>query len=147
LTELDWNGVTLGEIIGSELEPYLTRCEIEGADIVLDRQHAQNFSLILHELSTNALKYGALSNSEGRVHISWGTYGDGWDGQLTFHWRERGGPPVVAPKRQGFGSRLLRATFANARFNFETNGFSCEIEVPLREVGRPRGRPSLNPAR
>jgi PAS domain S-box-containing protein len=145
LTELDWSGLTLGEIIKSGLEPYLERCEIEGIDIVLGRQYAQNFSLILHELGTNAVKYGALSNLEGRVHITWGTKGDGRDSQLVFHWREQGGPPVVAPKRQGFGSALLRATFANARSNFETNGFSCEIEVPFREVVPSRWRSELQP--
>jgi PAS domain S-box-containing protein len=134
LTESDWSGLTLGEIIRSELEPYLERCKIEGAEIVLDHQYAQNFSLVLHELATNAIKYGALSNPEGRVHIAWATKGDGRDTRLIFLWREQGGPPVVAPKRQGFGSTLLRATFANARSNFDTNGFSCEIEVPLREA-------------
>jgi PAS domain S-box-containing protein len=138
LTELDWSGLTLGEIIKSGLEPYLERCEIEGTDIVLGRLYAQNFSLVLHELATNAIKYGALSNLEGRVHITWGTKGNGSDSQLIFHWREQGGPPVVAPKRQGFGSTLLRASFANVRSNFDTNGFSCEIEVPLREVAPSR---------
>jgi PAS domain S-box-containing protein len=141
LTELDWSGLTLGEIIKSGLEPYLERCEIEGTDIVLSRLYAQNFSLVLHELATNAIKYGALSNLEGRVHITWGTKGYGRDSQLIFHWREQGGPPVVAPKRQGFGSTLLRASFANVRSNFDTNGFSCEIEVPLREVAPSRWAP------
>jgi PAS domain S-box-containing protein len=145
LTDSDWSGLTLGEIIQSELEPYLERCKIEGTEIVLDHQCAQNFSMVLHELATNALKYGALSNREGRINISWGTRGDGRDSQLTFHWREREGPPVVAPKRQGFGSRLLSATFANARSSFDTNGFSCEIEVPLREAA-PR-TPELEPDR
>jgi PAS domain S-box-containing protein len=146
LTKLDWSGLTLGEIIKSEMEPYLARCEIEGADIGLDRQYAQNFSLVLHELATNAIKYGALSNLEGRVHITWGTKRNGGDRQLILHWREQGGPPVVAPKRQGFGSTLLRATFANVRSNFDTNGFSCEIDVPLRQVAPPAGRPDLKPA-
>jgi PAS domain S-box-containing protein len=134
LTELDWSGLTLGEIIKSGLEPYLERCKIEGTDVVLSRLYAQNFSLVLHELATNAVKYGALSNLEGRVHITWVTKGDGRDSQLIFHWREQGGPPVVAPGRRGFGSTLLRASFANVRSNFDTNGFSCEIEVPFREV-------------
>jgi PAS domain S-box-containing protein len=141
LTELDWSGLTLSEIIKSGLEPYLERCEIDGTDIVLGRLYAQNFSLVLHELATNAIKYGALSNLEGRVHITWGTKGNGSDSQLIFHWREQGGPPVVAPKRQGFGSTLLRASFANVRSNFDTNGFSCEIEVPLREVAPSRWAP------
>jgi len=126
--------LTLKEIIRSELEPYLTRFEIGGTDIALNRQYAQNFSLVLHELATNAIKYGALSNLEGRVHITWSRQGGGGDGRLIFYWREQGGPPVVTPKRQGFGSALLRATFANARSNFDTNGFSCEIAAPFREV-------------
>jgi two-component sensor histidine kinase len=134
LTDSDWSGLTLKEIIRSEMEPYLTRFEIEGTDIALNRQYAQNFSLVLHELATNAVKYGALSNLEGRVHITWSMQGGGGDSRLIFHWREQGGPPAVTPKRQGFGSALLRATFANARSNFDINGFSCEIEVPFREV-------------
>jgi PAS domain S-box-containing protein len=138
LTESDWSGLTLIEIIKSELEPYLARCEIKGTDIVLCRQRAQNFSLVLHELATNAIKHGALSNLEGRVRITCATKGDGSDSRLIFHWREQGGPPVVAPKRQGFGSTLLRTTFADARSNFDTNGFSCEIEVPFREVAPSR---------
>jgi PAS domain S-box-containing protein len=138
LTEFNWSGLTLSEIVKSGLEPHLARCEIEGTDIVLGRLYAQNFSLVLHELATNAIKYGALSNLEGRVHITWGTKGDGRDALLIFHWREQGGPPVVAPKRRGFGSMLLRATFANAHSNFYTSGFSCEIEVPFREVGPSR---------
>jgi PAS domain S-box-containing protein len=140
LTDTDWSGLTLGEIVKAELEPYLARCEIEGTDIMLGRQYGQNFSLVLHELATNAIKYGALSSPEGRVRITWGTTGDGGDSRLVFHWREQGGPPVVAPKRQGFGSTLLRATFPDARCNFDTNGFSCEIEVPFREAS---GVPSL----
>lgn len=124
----------MADIIRSELEPYLARCEIKGSDIVLDRQHAQNFCLVLHELATNAIKYGALSNREGRLHIDWGAKGGGWGSKLAFHWREQGGPSVVAPKRQGFGTKLLNATFANTRSNFDTSGFSCEIVIPLREV-------------
>ncbi|HEY2533667.1 MAG TPA: PAS domain S-box protein [Xanthobacteraceae bacterium] len=148
LTESDWNGLTLGEIVKSELEPYLARCEIiEGTDIVLGRQNTQNFCLVLHELATNAIKYGALSNLEGRIHITWGTKGDGRDSQLIFRWREQGGPPVVAPKRQGFGSTLLRATFADARSNFDTNGFSCEIEVPFRQAVPFRSAPELGTGR
>jgi two-component sensor histidine kinase len=144
LTESEWSGLTLREIIKSELEPYLARCEIiEGANVALDRQNAQNFSLVLHELATNAIKHGALSNPEGRVHIAWGAKGDRRDGQLIFQWRERGGPPVVAPKRQGFGSTLLRATFADARSNFDMNGFSCAIEVPIREVAPSRRTPEV----
>jgi PAS domain S-box-containing protein len=145
LTESDWSGLTLGEIIKSELEPYLARCDIEGTDIMLGRQHAQNFSLVLHELTTNAIKYGALSNLEGRVRIAWGTKGDGKDSQLIFHWREQGGPPVVAPKRQGFGSTLLRV--ADARSNFEMSGFSCRIEVPFREAAPSRWTPELETGR
>ena len=134
LTELDFGGLMLGEIIRAELEPYLARCEIEGTDVVLDRQYAQNFSLVLHELATNAIKYGALSTLEGQVHINWDIMGNGLNRQLTFHWREQGGPPVVAPTRRGFGTKLLSATFANTRSRFDRNGFCCEIEVPLREA-------------
>jgi two-component sensor histidine kinase len=88
---------------------------VDGAAIVLGRQYAQNFSLVLHELAPNAIKHGALSNLDGRVHIWWDVRGNGGGSQLIFHWREQRGPPVGDPERQGFGATLLRTTFANSR--------------------------------
>jgi mono/diheme cytochrome c family protein len=83
LTNSNWNGIALRELLRLELEPYGNRATIEGADVMIGPQRAHNVALALHELATNAVKYGALSNGS---------------------WQERGGPIVVTPTRRGFGT-------------------------------------------
>jgi two-component sensor histidine kinase len=100
------DGVRLKDLISSEIQGFESRFEISGAPgIVLGPQMTQNLSLILHELLTNALKYGALSVPKGRVslRLDWRSW------VLTFVWQERGGPSVVPPDSAGFGSRILGA--------------------------------------
>jgi two-component sensor histidine kinase len=99
---------------------------------------AQNFSLALHELATNAAKYGSLSDRNGRVGISWTIVRDGESNRLKLKWQERGGPQAAQPTRQGFGTALLRAVFPDARFDFATEGLNCEIDVLLKP-GEPNG--------
>ena len=72
-------------------------------------EHVQNFSLALHELATNAAKYGAVSDESGKVEICWTIARDGKDNRLKFKWNETGGPPVVAPTDHGFGTSPLKA--------------------------------------
>jgi two-component sensor histidine kinase len=84
-------------------------------------------SLAVHELATNAIKYGALSNSHGTVHISWTTEKDG----LNFKWQEAGGPPVALPSRRGFGTTLLLATFSGIKLDYQPTGLTCEIKLPI----------------
>jgi two-component sensor histidine kinase len=91
----------------------------------------QSFSLVLHELATNAAKYGALSSAGGKVGASWTIHIDGSGKLLKFRWRESGGPRVAAPTRRGFGTSLVKATFKNARFDFAAEGLRCEIDVML----------------
>jgi two-component sensor histidine kinase len=92
--------------------------------------------MALHELATNAIKYGALSSSEGRVTISW-TEGHDREGRrfLNMLWQEQGGPPVSPPHRQGFGSRLLSRVFGevggSARQEYLPEGLRCVISLPL----------------
>lgn len=100
----------------------VARAQIEGIDITLSPQHAQNFSLVLHELATNAAKYGALSNGTGTIGISWTVTGNHSNRILQFSWRESGGPPVMAPLRRGFGTTLLDAAFAGVRFDYAAQG-------------------------
>jgi two-component sensor histidine kinase len=89
-------------------------------------------AMALHELSTNAVKYGALSNSEGVVEVSW-SLGEG--GHMRLDWRERGGPPVKPPAHAGFGSRMIeRALTAEggvSHFNFAPTGLEASFEMPL----------------
>lgn len=93
-------------------------------------------SLVLHELTTNAIKYGALSARGGAVRLSWNTaYDDRGGRTLTFLWEEVGGPPVTPPGRAGFGSRLIARTFqqsgGRATPEFAPSGLRCLIEAPL----------------
>lgn len=131
LTRSNWTGVSLKEIVLSTLAPYSARINIAGCPVKLAPKEAQNFSLALHELATNALKYGALSAPEGSVDIGWSLAGEGQDCVLRFQWLERGGPAVVTPERHGFGSSLLRATFSDIKIDYTPAGLTCEIQVPL----------------
>jgi PAS domain S-box-containing protein len=130
LSKSNWIGVDLKEIVRSELEPFLERAIIEGDDVSFDAKQSQNLSLALHELATNAAKYGALSNGSGTVRISWATI-LGETAVLKFTWRETGGPPVAAPTRHGFGTALLKATFPGARVAYARDGLCCEIDFKL----------------
>jgi two-component sensor histidine kinase len=136
LTKSNWSGVDLKEIVRIELAPYGDRTRFDGIDLIVSAQHAQNFSLALHELATNAAKYGALSNEKGRVTVSWAITAEERSNKLTFKWQEAGGPPVATPERSGFGTSLLKAMFVNTRFDYAVEGLICEIEVLL-EDNRP----------
>jgi PAS domain S-box-containing protein len=129
LTEANWSRVNLSEIVRSALVPFGDRAVIDGVDIMLGAQHVQNFSLALHELATNAAKYGALSNESGRVEIFWTIAGGGKDDILKFNWRERGGPPAKVPNRHGLGTLLLRETFTDVRIDYLAEGLTCEIDL------------------
>jgi PAS domain S-box-containing protein len=129
LTESNWSRVNLSEIVRSALVPFGDRTVIDGVDIMLGAQHVQNFSLALHELATNAAKYGALSNESGRVEIFWTIVRDGKDNILKFNWRERGGPPAKLPTRHGLGTLLLRETFTDVRIDYLAEGLTCQIDL------------------
>jgi PAS domain S-box-containing protein len=137
LAESNWTGVDLKQIVRSELRPFSERAIVEGVNVSLDPQQAHNFSLALHELATNAAKYGALSNGNGKVGISWAITSQSEIAALKFQWREKGGPPVAAPTRRGFGTELLKAAFPNARVDYATEGLSCELNVKLGHSDEP----------
>jgi two-component sensor histidine kinase len=135
LMETNWGGVGVRDIVRLELEPFAGRAIVEGADVALGAQHAQSLSLALHELATNAAKYGALTNGSGRIGISWALSRDDQRSVLQFKWRESGGPIVTAPTRRGFGTTLLTAAFADVRLDYAADGLSCEFAVPLGRNG------------
>jgi two-component sensor histidine kinase len=89
--------------------------------------------MALHELATNAVKYGALSNASGRVRIDWKHHVE--SNRLWLVWQETGGPPVAPPRRQGFGMRLIERAIesagGSARLDFEPQGLACKLEVIL----------------
>jgi PAS domain S-box-containing protein len=144
LTEESWDGARLRDIVDRVLRPYLARegrFAIEGPDVRLSPQSALALAMALHELATNAAKYGALSSETGRVSVVWATAGRDGSRRLLLRWAESGGPPVEPPRRKGFGSRLIERGFAGelggeARIAFEPAGVVCAIDVPL--AGSPR---------
>ena len=104
--------------------------------------------MALHELATNAVKYGALSNGTGEVEVSWTIQDHSQDFQL--RWAERGGPPVISPHRRGFGSRLIEQGLSQdlggeVRLQFDSQGVVCTSRAPLDEIrdGQP-GMTELN---
>ena len=112
LMDKEWQGAELGEIVRAEMRPYAGRVQVEGPALMLTERAAENFALALHELATNAAKYGALSNATGRVHISWSNHASNGSKNFTFRWQEQGGPPVRTPTQKGFGSAVLEQVMA-----------------------------------
>jgi two-component sensor histidine kinase len=131
LLQSNWGGVGLDRLVRAELDAFSKRANIAGASIVLPPQMAQNFTLVLHELATNSAKYGALSTDAGKVMVSWTIERNGSDFMLKFKWQESEGPPVAAPTRRGFGTKLLKAVFSEVRLEYPVEGLRCEIDVPL----------------
>jgi two-component sensor histidine kinase len=132
--ETRWIGAELSAIATQELAPYLdehdARVRLEGPETLLKPDAAQAVAVILHELVTNASKYGALSDTKGQIKLTWS---HAEDGQLTLRWTELGGPRVTVPERQGFGSRLIERTISQlsgkARFDWSSEGLVCEIAL------------------
>jgi two-component sensor histidine kinase len=125
-------GASIRAILSTELKPYgLARISMEGADIILTPTLALTLALIVHELATNAAKYGALSVPAGKLSIQWSLA----DRILNLDWRETGGPVVVSPTHRGFGlkllSRALEQFSGNIEMAFETNGLVCQMTALL----------------
>ncbi|OHC94116.1 MAG: hypothetical protein A2792_02585 [Sphingomonadales bacterium RIFCSPHIGHO2_01_FULL_65_20] len=130
---------SLDELLRAELEQYQTRSGahvvIDGPTVLLGPKAAQLLALAVHELATNAAKYGALSVVEGRLTVMSAFEGDGEERRLIIQWQEAGGPPVKPPQRQGFGSRLIkkvvaRALQADVAMEYRPEGLTCRISVP-----------------
>ena len=134
-----FEGAAVAEIVRLECESFSDRVEVSGPEVRLNRRVAQTFAFVVHELSTNAAKYGALSVPAGRVAITWAIDGAGASARFRFQWRERVGPPVVPPSRRGFGRLLLESAVAQdfgglPAFRFEPSGLIYEIDAPLQRL-------------
>jgi two-component sensor histidine kinase len=134
LVSASWKGISLSDLVHLELEAFPGRAKIDGCDVVLVAQAAQNFALALHELSTNAAKYGAFSKPEGHVCVSWTIARSDGAGLLKFRWRETGGPPVTQPTRDGFGTALLKMTLGDARIEYAPEGLIYEVDVRMDQI-------------
>jgi two-component sensor histidine kinase len=140
LTRESWEGAGLREIITQAVEPFRgpgeTRIHLHGPEIRLSPRMALDLAMALHELATNALKYGALSNATGEVDVTWSVDRRPDPPCLALRWQERGGPPVATPTRRGFGARLIerslaRAVGGEARLAFLPAGVVCLIDAPI----------------
>jgi two-component sensor histidine kinase len=125
------SGGSIKEIVRLELSPFSAQAKIDGMNVVLEPKCAQRFSLALHELATNSAKYGALSNANGKVEISWTITSEDRKNRLKLKWQESGGPLVVAPTRHGFGTSLIKSIFPDVALNYAIEGLSCEIDLLL----------------
>jgi PAS domain S-box-containing protein len=133
LTREHWEGADLADVVRDALQPYGYAIRFEGAsDCPLRARDALNLALVLHELATNAAKYGALSVPEGKIDVRWSIAGDTDDPRILFVWQERGGPPVGPPARLGFGSRLIRGTLQKVDLTYDPQGLRCAIKLKLR---------------
>lgn len=143
LTAESWHGARLADVVASAMAPFETerRPQISrsGPAVWLTAQSALALSMALHELATNAVKYGALSVPEGRVTIRWSVSDDDL---LTLTWLEQHGPEVQPPDRAGFGSRLLQRSLArelggDVSFDFAPEGVRCEIHCMIADANPP----------
>jgi two-component sensor histidine kinase/CheY-like chemotaxis protein len=148
LTQSRWEGVSIEGLLREELEPYCERgvgVVFTGVEIVLTPKSALALSLVVHELATNAAKFGAFSLPHGEVAIDWRLRPDGG---VALVWSESGGPPVVVPSRRGFGSSLIERALAletggEAIVRYEPTGVICDISLPAFSVVEASFRPAL----
>ena len=145
LTRENWEGADLREIVDGALGPFQAkgddRFEVSGPDVRLGSRAALAIAMALHELATNAVKYGALSGEVGQVTLGWAARKAGDGARLELDWREHGGPPVAPPRTTGFGSRLLTQGLAAdlsgaAELTFAPGGVVCRITAPLTTIPR-----------
>jgi two-component sensor histidine kinase/ligand-binding sensor protein len=130
------SGVLLSKLIGAELGTFAGRFSLTGPDVSLDAGVAQNLALVLHELTTNAIKYGSLSSAAGTITINSSL---GSESRLVLTWAEQGGPRVSAPQRIGFGSQLIEKAFSSdsrsrAALSYHSEGVEARFEIPLKFV-------------
>ena len=154
LTRATWAGADLATLVREQVVLDCGRNEdgdrvsCSGPVVMLERQAAVHMALVLHELGTNARKYGALSVADGRLSVSWRLNGNAAAPALELSWRESGGPTVSQHPEPGFGTKLIERSLAHAhggdvRLCFEPEGLRCDIQLPL--PSRPGGTAAARP--
>jgi PAS domain S-box-containing protein len=136
LSSASWENLQIKDILGAEVAPYMSlssgRIVMEGLEVPVDSKTAVSLGLVFHELTTNAVKYGALSTRSGKLSVRLDGLAD--DGALVIEWRESGGPLVTPPTRKGFGqtliSRSLGSTSGGTTLDFRPEGVLCRISIP-----------------
>lgn len=136
LAERRWEGLRLGDLVELIVAPQRQRggVDVDCDGAIVPAELARTLGLALHELATNAARFGALSTADGRVAVSARRTDDGR--RLRIDWREHGGPPVAPPARRGFGMRLIEESLAyegaaRVRLDFPTDGLRCHIDLPM----------------
>jgi two-component sensor histidine kinase len=153
LAETGWTGALLTKIIERVLAGFPKQMSITGCGILLNTPMAQNFALILHELATNSVKYGALSSAQGRVVITGTIDGTSRNTQFRLLWKECGGPSVTPPERKGFGNTILfeaaRRFAQNVEAKYGAEGLTYDIRILLSDLqpSPTEGLGILNPER
>jgi two-component sensor histidine kinase len=145
IMETQGQGAHLGDILSTELRPYeVSRVSRKGPDVLLPPKLALIMALLVHELATNAAKYGALSRSAGKLSIRWSLA----DGRLDIEWRESNGPAVIAPTQRGFGTRLFSGALeqfgGSVEPTFAKKGLICKLSLVLEE-NSPSVAPTTTP--
>ena len=139
LTRENWAGANLWDIVSNTVEPHAgepNRFTIDGPNVWLVPSAALAIAMALHELATNAAKYGALTTENGEVDVIWQLVGHGEDRRLHLQWKERDGPQVMPPTRKGFGSRLIQRVLSvelggTAGVTYDKSGVVCTIDAPM----------------
>lgn len=141
LLETNWTQADLRTIANTVLETvaFADRCTLDGPPVALGPRAAVSFSLIVHELLTNAFKYGALSNEDGEVSLTWDIESAEAEDFLVIRWQESGGPVVIPPFRRGFGSKLVSVGLAGTggvNLRYDPSGFSADLRASLRYLAQ-----------
>lgn len=150
LVQTSWTSAPIKDLIEGALAPHRSsqdRIEVNGPEMLLPPKPALAMALAIHELATNAAKYGALSTDEGKVKVSWKTIAKGPDSSFHFEWAEKSGPRVVEPEqsKKGFGTRLVERMLKNdfggeVVIDFKPDGLVCTLTAPLKNLSSPEYR-------
>lgn len=143
LTRTNWGGVSMRDLLRVEAAPHITEGNrtfvLEGPDLLLTPRAALTLALVIHELTTNAVKHGALSVPAGKVSVTWRATGRRGRGCVFIEWLESAGPRVKMPKRRGFGRKLIEEGLSyelggKAELRFESGGFICRMQLPAADT-------------
>ena len=136
MSEQEWRGAPLREILAAETSAFADRVSLDGIDLMVRQKAAQSFALILHELTTNAVKYGALSVPAGRVNVRWRVESN--LGKFVLCWEETGGADVVSPTRRGYGRKIIESTMRRIgrhQIEYAPSGLKFRMEAPIEKIG------------
>jgi PAS domain S-box-containing protein len=139
LTSSSWTSASMASVVEGALAPHRSgerRIHVRGPEVQLTPKQALSLALSIHELATNATKYGALSAPAGTIDVTWDCCTSDQNRKLNFEWREHGGPLVMPPTRRGFGSRLIEATLSadfggTTKIDYRADGLLCTFETML----------------